>query len=397
MRSPSASPAVAFWLVGYAFAVVMASTTLPTPLYPLYQRDLGLSSLLITVVFAVYALGAIAGLLAFGALSDRIGRRRVLLPGIAVSMVGALALLLEGGLALILLGRVLSGVAAGIFAGTATAALVDLAPQGRRGFATLVTVAASIGALGCGALLSGLLAQYGPAPLRLPFAVDLGLLVAATAGLVAVPETVAAPCSTRRRTRRLGVPIEVRGVFARAATAGTCGFAVSGVFSAIAPLLLVRTLHEPSHVLAGLASFLLLGTSAVGQMMIARLPDGMALSAGCGLLIAGVGLLAGAVAFASLACLLVAAVLAGLGLGLAVGAGLDGINRGAPLERRSEAASAFFVSLYVGLVLIVVAVGLGTDVVGLQRAGLAFSAVVGVLVLGVLASLARRAATSDQI
>ncbi|MEV0041590.1 MFS transporter, partial [Streptomyces sp. NPDC050804] len=37
------------------FAIGMAGTTLPTPLYGLYRQQLGFSELLVTVVFAVYA------------------------------------------------------------------------------------------------------------------------------------------------------------------------------------------------------------------------------------------------------------------------------------------------------------------------------------------------------
>ena len=63
-------------LVAFAFAVAMMGTTLPTPLYPLYDRAFGLAPVLTPVIFATYALGVVATLLFFGYLSDEIGGGR---------------------------------------------------------------------------------------------------------------------------------------------------------------------------------------------------------------------------------------------------------------------------------------------------------------------------------
>ena len=90
-----------------ALAVAMLGTTLPTPLYPLYREQLGFSEFLVTVIFAVYAAGVIAGLVLFGRLSDQIGRRRLLLPGLALSALSAGAFLVADDLPLLLAGRVL--------------------------------------------------------------------------------------------------------------------------------------------------------------------------------------------------------------------------------------------------------------------------------------------------
>src|SRR3954451_21109124 len=125
----AASRDVGFGLVAYAFLVTMIGTTLPTPLYPLFEQRYSFGELTVTVVFAVYAFGVIAGLLAFGNLSDEIGRKPVLLLGLVFSAISALLFLFAGSsLVPIYAGRVVSGFSAGIFTGTATAALVDLAP-----------------------------------------------------------------------------------------------------------------------------------------------------------------------------------------------------------------------------------------------------------------------------
>ncbi len=128
----------------------MMGTTLPTPLYGLYREKFGFSELMITVIFATYAVGVIAALLLFGRLSDEIGRRAVLLGGLGFSALSAVAFLTTSGLALLLVGRALSGLSAGIFTGTATATLVDLAPAEQRGRATLVGTLANMLGLGSG-------------------------------------------------------------------------------------------------------------------------------------------------------------------------------------------------------------------------------------------------------
>src|SRR3954454_11537043 len=227
-----------FVAAAFAFAVTMLATTLPTPLYPLYRSELGLSELMITVVFASYAAGTIAALLLAGSLSDRVGRRPVLLGGLALSALSAAVFLLAHGVGLLLLGRVLSGLSAGIFTGTATATLVDFAPPDRRARATMVATAANMGALGGGALLAGLLAQFAASPLELPFWIELALLVPAAALVSAMPEPVADRGAFRFTIQRPHIPIEVRTVFVPAALAGFAGFAVLGLFTGVATVFL---------------------------------------------------------------------------------------------------------------------------------------------------------------
>ena len=53
----------AFWTVAFAFLFVMAFATLPSPLYSLYRTRDDLSTLTVTVVYAVFACGAIVALL----------------------------------------------------------------------------------------------------------------------------------------------------------------------------------------------------------------------------------------------------------------------------------------------------------------------------------------------
>jgi MFS family permease len=384
------SRGAAFALTAYAFAVTMLGTTLPTPLYALYREQFGFSELMVTVIFASYAAGVIAALLLVGRLSDEIGRRPVLLPGLAFSALSAVVFLLANGLAPLFVGRVLSGISAGIFTGTATATLVDFAPPGRAGRGTLVATAANMLGLGFGPLLAGILAEYASHPLRLPFWVDLALLVPAAVAILAMPEPVSVRGKPRLRPQALRVPEQVRTIFIRASLAGFAGFAVLGLFTAVSPAFLGQTLHITNEAIVGLVVFGVFAASAVGQFGYEAVPDGLALPAGCGGLIGGMVLLAIGLASSSLALLVLGGVIAGVGQGLSFRAGLAGINAAAPPEDRAAVASSFFVVAYLALAVPVIGVGLLAEATSLRTAGLVFAGVVAAIAAIVLALLARQ-------
>lgn len=374
-----------FWLIAIAFAIAMLGTTLPTPLYPIYERAYGFGALMVTIVFAAYAFGVLAGLLFFGHMSDEVGRRPILVGGLVLSALSALAFFFAHDMTAIFAGRILSGLSAGIFTGSATAALVDLATPERRGRAAAIAVAANIGGLGLGTLLSGILGQYAPYPLQFSYAVDFGLACVAIVCVLMASETVTNRRALRLRVQRLRIPAEVRGVFLQAAILGMCGFAVAGLFSAIAPSLLASLLKEPNHALAGLLVFALMGMTATGQIAVRRFSRGGALFVSCSLLLLGMVMLAASLEWRVTALLFGSAIVEGLGMGLGIGSGLAEINERIH-ERRGEVSSAYFVLLYIGLAFPVIGVGLLATHVGLRNSGLIFAAIIAVVLLAVMAS-----------
>ena len=226
-----------------------------------------------------------------------------------VAAASSIVFLLAHGLPLLFVGRVLSGLSAGIFTGTATAAIVELAPPEQRARATLLAAVVNIGGLGLGPLLAGALAQIAPDPLRLPYIVHLGLLVPAVLAIALIPEPdrIRLPAVAARRAggaSRLGVPRELRPLFIRAGQAAFAAFATLGLFSAIAPSVIHELLGVSSHLLTGAVASLVFTASAIGQLGMGRLDHTTALRFGCGLMIAGMALIAAALADSSLALLL---------------------------------------------------------------------------------------------
>ena len=115
-----------FWAVAFAFLVVMAFATLPSPLYGLYRERDGLSAFTITIVYAIWAAGTIVTLVAVPFIAERIGRRGVMLAAVATMMVAAGILVAWKALPGLLVGRLVTGFAVGMAAGTAIAYLIEL-------------------------------------------------------------------------------------------------------------------------------------------------------------------------------------------------------------------------------------------------------------------------------
>lgn len=373
--------------VGFAFAATMFGTTLPTPLYPLYRQTIGFSELMVTVIYAAYAVGVLTALLLFGELSDRIGRKPILLAGVALSALSAVAFLAEGGLTALFVGRVLSGLSAGLFTGTATATLVELAPPEGRQRATLVATVVNMGGLGLGPLAAGLVSQHVGLPLRTIFAIDLALLVPAAVAVLAMPETVGQRRAFGVRVTRLAVPRQVRTAFARATLIGFAGFVVLGLFTSVMPGALGELLNEHDRGVVGAVVFAIFFASVVAQVLVPRLGLDLAMAGGCALLVAGMGLFAAALWQRSLVLVVLTALVAGFGQGLSFRAGLMLITGPTPPEQRGEVTSAFFTILYVGISLPVVGVGLAARSYGLRHTGMVTAGIVGLLAVLTLASL----------
>ncbi|MDI2124817.1 MFS transporter [Yinghuangia seranimata] len=368
-------------LGGAVFAVCMIGTTLPTPLYGLYQEKFGFSELTVTVVYAVYAAGVIGMLLLAGNASDAVGRRPVLLAGLGFAAVSAVCFLAATGLDWLYAGRLLSGLSAGLFTGAATAYVIELAPHGGGSRATFVATAANMGGLGCGPLLAGLLAQYARWPLYLPFIVHLGMLACSAAALLWLPETVRDRQPLRTvRPQRPALPPSVRPVFAPAAIASFVGFALFGVFTSVSPAFLAESLDVHNHAVTGLVVALAFFASTAGQWAVGRVGVVLSLPVGCAALLAGLALLAGALAWDLLPLIILSALIGGGGQGLSFRGAMSAVADATTPDRRAAVISALFVVAYTGISIPVIGVGLLVSPIGLEGAGLVFIACMALLV-----------------
>lgn len=380
---------VAFWIITYLFVAAMLGTTLPTPLYVIYQAQWHFSSGITTIIYASYAVGVLAALLLAGRSSDQVGRRPVLFVALALSTVSTVVFIVSPGVGWLFVGRVLSGISAGLVTGTATAALTDVYRGSSSRHASMVATAANMGGLALGPLIAGLFAEFGPNPTVLVFEVYLALLAVAAIGLVLVPETVTGRSKLSLRFTGLGIPRSGRSEFIGAGVAGFAAFALLALFSALTSSFLADVLHEHSHAVGGAVVFAAFGAAAVTQLLLARFPSRPVIVSGLALFLAALALVVAGLSEASMGLFLTGAIVSGIATGAVFIGSLSTANQLAPAETRGRVVSTYFVFAYVGLTIPVIGVGIAAQNVGDFRAVLVCAIALAALSVASIASFLR--------
>jgi len=380
MRNPvmTRPRTVALAIVATELGAMFVGAILPTPLYPLYRQAFGFSGVTLTLIYAVYVLGNLIALLFFGRLSDQIGRRVTTLPAIGVGIASALVFAFAAGTPWLFVARALSGFSTGLASGTATAWIAELYAD--RGSGAAARIAAGANFFGCaaGPLAGGLLAQFAPWPLQLPFIVYLVLLGGVCIAIFFAPETLAHPkrMSNASLKPRLGVPRRIWLQFVAPAATSFATFALIAFYAALIPNLLAESLHQPAPFVAGAVVCELFGIAAVTILSTGRLESRAAMLAALALLLPSVWLLVGAEVARSMPLLIFAAAVGGVAGGLGYRGSLEVVNRIAPADRRSEVVSSYFVVCFAGNSLPVIGIGLLAAAAGALTAHATFAAVI---------------------
>jgi MFS family permease len=372
---------VGYILTSGVLLATMVGGTLPIPLYVLYEQQMGFGALGVTIVFAAYVIGTLSALVAFGDLSDHIGRRKVLAFAVACAAASTVLFLAASGVGMLIAARIISGVAAGFATGTATAALAELQPRGDRRAAAVTASATNMIGLGLGPLVAGVFAEYVPGPTRSVYWAYLGVCALGLAAVVVIPETVRHPDRVIRVRLGLGVPPSMRRVMVGACLGVFAAFSIMGFFSSLVPTFLHGVLGVENLALVGATSFLIFITAAITQAVSARTPARRSVSAGLPLLLVALGMLESAL-FAEALWLFVAGTIAGgIAVGLVFRSGLSELSRLAEPRHRAAVMSTFFAAAYLGLGLPVVVTGLISQLTGTVDASAYTSVFVAAIVL----------------
>jgi MFS family permease len=363
-------------------------SVLVTPLYTLYQRKIGFSELTLTLIYAVYVVGNVVALLVFGQVSDQIGRKRVAVPSLALAGLSAVLFMFATSVTLLFLGRLLSGLAVGVASGTGTAWLADEFGAGKRATATLTAATANLTGIALGPLFGGLLGQYAPWPLKLPFIAYIGILLGVAVAIARVTETPHGERADLRQVHvrpRIGVPRDLVGAFTAPAVTGFVTFALGGVYFALIPSVLARDLHETNVAIAGLVVFELAAVAVTFMILARRLRPEVAMMSGLLLLIPAVTLVVLAQAARSMPLLLIGTAVAGITMALGYRGSLQVVNEIAPEERRAELASTYFIACFVGNAVPVIGLGVMSTVASPLVGTIVFASTVAALAVGALA------------
>jgi MFS family permease len=362
--------------------VNLAFSAVPTPLYVIYQQRDHFSDLMVTIVYAVYAVGVIGSLFLAGHISDWVGRRRVMVPAIAINVLAAVVFLVAPSLPGLIIARIISGVSIGMTTGTATAYLSELhlgaggSKSARR--PQIVATASNLGGIGVGPLAAGLLAQFLPAPLMVPYIVFGGVLLALAVAVAFMPETADLPDPRPAwRPQRVAIPAHARATFYAGTAAGAAAFAVYGVFNSLMPGFLAGTMHETSYAVAGAVAFAAFASGAVAQIALGKAGIALTLRVSVPVVFAGLALFSAGMWLPSLPLFIAGGIVTGAGSGLVFRGSLGAAAGTAPPESRAEVLAGFFLGAYVGLTVPVIILGVATEYFAAKDVMLFFVVIVG--------------------
>ncbi|WP_091180037.1 MFS transporter [Microlunatus flavus] len=331
-----------------------------SPLLLLYREVERYSAVQVDLFFAFYVLGLVPGFLLTGPVSDRLGRRPLVVAALVLGVVGSVVLALGSASPVALCaGRFVSGVsvATAMVAGTTwVKELSAAAPPGLRARRAALTLTVGFG---LGAAVGAALAQWGPAPTLLPYAVQVALSLVAAVPLLGSSETRPRGALPARPLREeLHLPAASRTRFLRVVVPmAPWVFGAPALAFVVGPALVAGRTAGQTVAFAGLAAVVTLTAGAVVQPLVprlARLVAGRQAVVGLVLVAVATALLAVDVSLRSVALALVAAALLGAAYGICILTGLVETQALADPERVAGLTGVYYSLIYVGFVLPVV-------------------------------------------
>lgn len=342
-----------------ALFLVTAAVNLEMPLYRTYAALAGYGNGPVTLVFAAYVAGLLPTLLFLGGISDRLGRKLVLLTGLSAALAATCLMLNRPGMGPLFAARVLQGIGVGLSVGAGSAYLAETFAGARAAqrAAGWVALATSLG-FGGGALFTGTWLLFGPVVKPGSYAVH----AVATAFCLAL--TLALRSRKPSGGGLVRWPYFPTGSVPIALTIALA-WAVTGIVISLVPGQLAK--HGLSA-WAGHALFLLNGTGVLVQPWARRLESRQALYIGAWLLPVGYGALLLGAGTGSLPFVLLGAAVTGSACyGFTYLGGLAELSlRGG--EKRARAVSGYFALAYLGFGLPSVGLGFLSDRFGLMPA-----------------------------
>jgi predicted MFS family arabinose efflux permease len=358
--------------------LAFAASTAASPLYRVYEAKFGFAPTTLSLLFTVYIVVLLATLLLFGSVSDYAGRRVVMLAGLALDAVACGLFLIAHGVGLLFAARALQGVAVGLIAGAASAALFDLRPDG--GAAPVLSSAAPTGGQALGAIGASVLAQYAPAPTHLVWWLLLGAFTTGVVAVLAMPEPgTVRPGVVSSLRPHVSVPRAARGAFVTAVPALVGIWALAGFYLSLGSSLAAQLLHSMNLLWGGMLIFLLTGLGATASTVLARKRPSAVMLGGCLVLIVGTSVTFASLETGTSALLFFGTAIAGLGFGPAfMGAYRTTVAAAAPHDRTGPITAIYIVS-YLATGIPAVLAGIATSYYGLRKTALVYLVAVAVL------------------
>lgn len=337
---------VAFYFQASIVVAFLAASSAPTPLYAAYQQKWGFSPITTTVVWGIYALVVLAGLLTVGSLSDHVGRRPVLFAAIVLQAAAMVVLTEASGVGDLIAARVVQGVATGAALGAVGAGMLDL----DKVKGTIANAVSPMTGTASGALVSGLLVQYLPDPTHLVYLVIFVIFVLQGIGVLLMRETATPePGALASLRPRLGVPRVARGPLLVAVPVLVAVWALAGFYGSVIPAVVSVLAGSRSPVLGGLAMFVLAGSGVLSVLPLREAAPRRVMLLGIATTIVGVAVILLAVDQRSVTWFFIGTISAGVGFGCGFQGGIRTVVPLAAPHERSGLLSTVFVVCYLAM------------------------------------------------
>ncbi|MEL5344980.1 MFS transporter [Serratia nevei] len=357
-----------------ALMSALLNSSAPTPLYPLYQQQLALSSVSLTVVYGAYAAGVLIALFGVGNLAGKVkDLRSMIVPALLVVLSGALLFARADTFAMMLMARLLAGVGTGALTGAANIALVRFGPRdGGKNAALIATLSFTTG-LALGPIFSGIALQTGFHPTTLPFVfimviaavAALGVMLSWPRGVVTAPAH-AAPAATEKSSLLDGLRATGGKFFVCAGALFIC-WALAASILAIGPSVAETLLGLHARGVFGYAIAVYLLIAGVSQILSRRLNARHSLLFGCLAQVLAAVVFAVAIQWHSLWLAAAGLVVAGYAYGAIFVGSATLVNLISPPASHARLLSLFYVIAYIAN-WVPILLGIVVDRVDLQQA-----------------------------
>ncbi len=370
---------ISFWLVAYSLFITLLGTNIPAPLLALYRTQWNLSTGMVTLLFAIYAIVVIPTIIISGQLSDRLGRRKLLIPGVLFSIIGSVFFTLSTNIEMLLLSRIFQGLSVGMLNGVAVAALTELDKKQNRIKAAFIGAMAVTVGNALGPVISGFLGEYAPFPTKLAYLIHMFLAIPGFIGLLYMSENVH-PSRKNIQLHRPSVPKDIRKRFYMSGMTSFIAWSIMSLMLSIIPTYINEIVGSSNLSVAGAIVALVLGLSTVSQLIFKRLTIQKLVLSGYILSIFGLMALVITLSTKSLFFLFLTTVLIGFGHGPTFAGSLALTNEISPNRSRGDIIASFYVLTYLGVSIPVLGLGFAAHWLGLNNSIVLYSILMSIMI-----------------
>ncbi|MFC4337111.1 MFS transporter [Salininema proteolyticum] len=382
---PATAPTAWIWAAAWPIAAVFMLANAATPLYTVWQAELGFTDGTLTAVFVAYMLGMALSLLVSGIASDRLGRKKVLVPALILALVADAAFAFAHSVTALIVARILAGIASGAVVSAGAAAVTDIAGPSRKRLGALVGAIGIAVGTGLGPLMGGVVSETLPGPTTGVFVIEAGLLATAMAVLIALPLRNQGGSTETKWVRVPRVPANARRSLLLAVAVVGPGLTTTSFVLSLEPSLLAEVLGTDNRIVGGAIAVIAFTAATVAQLTLKQVRVRVLLLISASSTVACMGVVAAAVQAQTVVLFVLAAILAGTAYGPGMLGGLALMNRDVPGARLAEANAALNISAYSVAGVLSLVVGFLSDAMGLSGAVAVFAALL--MALAVMAGL----------